>query len=1429
MFTHLLFLFLVTSTASITVYVNDSSPFASNSTSCGAVTEPCETLDLGLDVIQSLLKGQEFQLSVELIIADGEYDHTNTTNGVFKYVSHITISGQASFIMGQASFSTVINCSNDSGFSFTNTFDITITGIEFIGCGQLQYSTSYANDTSFSLFYVGLYFLYCRDVNLTGISVTDSHATGIVLYNIIGTNIIHTVIVSNNTFTTEKEGVEGSGGGVYIEYSYCVPYGLEYVNCLSNGISNIEDLYNTESSTFKITNSTFSSNTAYVSDYDEKSFPLPRGQFHVAFGLGGGLSIFFKGSAYARSITIEDCVFKDNSAALGGGLFIEFQDKAVRNYVSITSSTFTNNSVHYHSNGTGGGGARVGYIFYSGSDVDQLDSVQNNRVSFDGCNFTNNAARYGGGISFHSAYQFDTQALINYFEVSDCIFNSNRGRVGSALDLSLWHSSVSGKPPSIVLLNCSFIANKMYSMDDFVSIGAVYADSLPIVLSGEVTFIDNTVSALVVTGTYANISQDTNVTFINNSGRHGGAIALLGNSFIMTSRNSFLGFINNSALYKGGAIYFFNPGERNLAYSRNCFIRYYDIDADPSQWDASFYFEGNKLSTGENFYNSIYATAIFPCLWKRLNVSKYYWDSDQWECDSSENDCQSQIDSAPSSFTLLRSNYDTIPGNTIPLELLITDDLQRNVTDTMLIGRMGHESNETSAFFPGYNGHNLRFEYFSRKQLKLLGRDNFSVDIYLETQDPIVIRKKVTVNMKPCPPGFISTSNGTCGCPEGDYNGYINCDPLRHTINIKKASWLGKVPNYDGYLLGLSPYVTSSSNSSYISLPQDPNGLSDALCGKMNRKGVLCGECIDEYGVAVNSYDYKCVNCPDTNVRYHWLFYILTEFLPVTLFFAVVFIFSMTVTTGPLNSYIIFAQLITSCVDIDADGMIPLESVSQSMGVSYAKMQLVYYLPYDIWNLNFFRSSISDFCLSPSLNTVDIHALRYVTAVYPLVLLATLVVILFMYNKSFKCVVYAIRPLHKCLARFRQLTNLHQSVMGGIAIVILISYTKFAYVSLLLLSPTPLYYANGSVATRVLYPDGSIEWGKTHTNKLYIVIASCMLSTFVLLPPLILFYPTLLRIIERVSFWKLHLGRLYPNPKFQAFLDEFHGCYKDGSNGGIDCRWFASFYFCLRIALYTVYSIAATWYMQYIIQSMLFLGSAMLVALFQPYKHFWINQVDISMFLLLAAINALSQYNLLTLQVGAEGRMETWPFIMQYVLILLPLVYCVCYYCTVIGGKIKERLVLQARLKRKRKQILQEQFKSRDSDETERKRSQSGGTQYEDGLVDSTYVPEFLEYMENSSRFKNIRLPSVNSLSVRRSASSNRRCQTIEDYLEEVGTGENSPLLSGSPNESEEDEKESNDDNDDDLMYYHDEQYLTAYSTNDNTDSNVSSTVVHLT
>ena len=89
----------------------------------------------------------------------------------------------------------------------------------------------------------------------------------------------------------------------------------------------------------------------------------------------------------------------------------------------------------------------------------------------------------------------------------------------------------------------------------------------------------------------------------------------------------------------------------------------------------------------------------------------------------------------------------------------------------------------------------------------------------------------------------------------------------------------------------------------------------------------------------------------------------------------------------------------------------------------------------------------------------------------------------------------------------------------------------------------------------------------------------------------------------------------------------------------MDCGWFASLYFCLRIGVFTVYSGTETWYLQYIIQLLFFLFATFLFALIQPYRKAWLNKLDISMFLLLAIITALSQYNLGNVWIG-DGELS---------------------------------------------------------------------------------------------------------------------------------------------------------------------------------------------
>ena len=85
-------------------------------------------------------------------------------------------------------------------------------------------------------------------------------------------------------------------------------------------------------------------------------------------------------------------------------------------------------------------------------------------------------------------------------------------------------------------------------------------------------------------------------------------------------------------------------------------------------------------------------------------------------------------------------------------------------------------------------------------------------------------------------------------------------------------------------------------------------------------------------------------------------------------------------------------------------------------------------------------------------------------------------------------------------------------------------------------------------------------------------------------------------------------------------MDAFQGCYKDGTDGTRDCRYFAAVYPLFRIALYFVYAGTLST-LFYAIGTIGLSLSAMLIALVQPYKKMFAtyNTTDTVLSLLLAA------------------------------------------------------------------------------------------------------------------------------------------------------------------------------------------------------------------
>ena len=153
---------------------------------------------------------------------------------------------------------------------------------------------------------------------------------------------------------------------------------------------------------------------------------------------------------------------------------------------------------------------------------------------------------------------------------------------------------------------------------------------------------------------------------------------------------------------------------------------------------------------------------------------------------------------------------------------------------------------------------------------------------------------------------------------------------------------------------------------------------------------------------------------------------------------------------------------------------------------------------------------------------------------------------------------------------------------------------KFLSVSLDLLTPTHVYSTNGSVVGIYLYYDASIEYfGKKHFP--YAILALFVVATFILFPLLLLLlYP--MRCFQRcLDRCRVRWHAL------NIFIDAFQGCYKDGTNGTRDCRYFAALYFLARVLLCIVFAITRS-VVFYAVALFVLIGVAMLLVIVQPYK-----------------------------------------------------------------------------------------------------------------------------------------------------------------------------------------------------------------------------------
>ena len=495
-----------------------------------------------------------------------------------------------------------------------------------------------------------------------------------------------------------------------------------------------------------------------------------------------------------------------------------------------------------------------------------------------------------------------------------------------------------------------------------------------------------------------------------------------------------------------------------------------------------------------------------------------------------------------------------------------------------------------------------------------------------------------------------TTKNSSCDCPPVFNTDALSCDPFSCEWLLKNGYWFGPSPEHnDTLVVALCPtdycYANSTGSSVRIPAMNATTNPDPIICGYLHRTGVLCGECVDGYAPAINSDTFECVSCTASDEKVNWLYYILAVYLPLFLLFLFIIVFNIHLTSGPANAFILYAQVVSTTFDLSADGQIPLNTIYPNVD----HLLEVYRVPYNMFNLNFISNVLPPFCLNHSLNSLDVIALNYVVALFPLMMI--LLVIVF-----YKCRCSHWTKVDRFLQFFHQRGwRLANSLLHAFAAFILLSYTRFCLISVFLVGVQPLWNENREyVGLQRLYFAGQFTRYDTTYILHYGLPAYLVFATFIAIPPLLLLgFPV--RWLEKVILKIKWLRNVYPFDKVNILLDTFQGCFKNNR------RFFAGLYFLFRLALYISYMLTDTWLLQYTIQQILVTLYIVLIAVLWPYKRSFINYVDIAIFANMGILNVLSLYLVDFNQVMPNVPLPTGVFVIQYVLIFAPLVYMIAY------------------------------------------------------------------------------------------------------------------------------------------------------------------------
>lgn len=396
--------------------------------------------------------------------------------------------------------------------------------------------------------------------------------------------------------------------------------------------------------------------------------------------------------------------------------------------------------------------------------------------------------------------------------------------------------------------------------------------------------------------------------------------------------------------------------------------------------------------------------------------------------------------------------------------------------------------------------------------------------------------------------------------------------------------------------------LNSCDNSYMYSISTNISGpaLNGIVCGAYNRHGTHCSQCIQGYGPAAFSDGITCADC--SKHRHFWVLNLLFQLVMVSILYLVIILFQIKGTSSPFNIIITYGQLGVNAMIVTSGFYAKVICFTGRWFTTFI-LTIV-----GVVNLDFFRLLIPPLCVSASLKSINVLLLDYIVAIYPIILTIILYIGLELYDR-YGIIVHLTIPLKCCL---RRNWNPRETLLTTCATFLLLSYSKFLFVSFNLFFKVQIYNCKGEVIpnSAVLLFDPQIKF--FHSEHIpYVVLAFSVTLIFVAFPPLLLLlYPTrLFKICLSCCGFK-RWDILY------LVMDTFQGWYRNGTEGTYDYRPLSSLYMILRvvfgisyIALVAILDAVQHSTLECVIGiSHVLLGMMFLVV--NPYKVKWMNHAD---------------------------------------------------------------------------------------------------------------------------------------------------------------------------------------------------------------------------